>query len=112
MSEFLDSPDLSSNHSVFVFNLGVHFSIWLNFTTYKDLIDSVIRMIRSKFADEHNNKPIVIWKTTTSIEKEKTHPKNLTHWRFHTHQVCLPSTTHYSRNPRIRTSRGFKNLLG
>ena len=87
MSEFLDSPDLSSNHSVFVFNLGVHFSIWLNFTTYKDLIDSVIRMIRSSFADEHNNKPIVIWKTTTSIEKEKTHPKNLTHWRFHTHQV-------------------------
>ena len=87
MSEFLDSPDLSSNHSVFVFNLGVHFSIWLNFTTYKDLIDSVIRMLRSRFADEHNNKPIVIWKTTTSIEKEKTHPKNLTHWRFHTHQV-------------------------
>ena len=56
-------------------------------------MDSVITLLRRKVEVQHNNKPIVIWKTTTSVEKEKTHlmfaelPKNKTHWRFHTHQV-------------------------
>ena len=92
-TNILDSPDMRRQNSVFLFNLGVHHSISLNFTTYRDLVDSVITLLRRKVEVQHNNKPIVIWKTTTSIEKEKTHlmfaelPRNKTHWRFHTHQV-------------------------
>ena len=87
LTNSLDSPDMRRQSSVFVFNLGVHYSISLNFTTYRDLVDSVIILLKRNVDVQNNNKPIVIWKTTTSIEKEKTHPKNLTHWRFHTHQV-------------------------
>ena len=76
---------------MFLFNLGVHYSISLNFTTFRDLVDSVIMLLRRKIDVQHNNKPIVIWKTTSSIEKEKTSPKNLTRWRFHTRQVSASS---------------------
>ena len=87
LTNILDSPDVRRQNSVFVFNLGVHYSISLNFTTYRDLVDSVIMLLRRKVDIQNNNKPIVIWKTTTSIEKEKTYQKNLTRWRFHTRQV-------------------------
>ena len=93
LTNILDSPDMRGQNSVFVFNLGVHYSMSLNFTTYRDLVDSVIILLKRNVDVQNNNKPIVIWKTTTSIEKEKTHlmfaelPKNKTHWRFHTHQV-------------------------
>ena len=82
---------MRGQNSVFLFNLGVHYSISLNFTTFRDLVDSVIMLLRRKVDVQHNNKPIVIWKTTTSIEKEKTYPKNLTRWRFHTRQVFASS---------------------
>ena len=87
LTNILDSPDMRRQNSVFLFNLGVHYSMSLNFTTYRDLVDSVIMLLRRKVDIQNNNKPIVIWKTTTSIEKEKTYPKNLTRWRFHTRQV-------------------------
>ena len=87
LTNILDSPDMRGKKSVFLFNLGVHYTISLNFTTYRDLVDSVIMLLRRKVDVQNNNKPIVIWKTTTFIEKEKTHPKNSTHWRFHTRQV-------------------------
>ena len=93
MSDILDSPDMRTQNSVFVFNLGVHYSISLNFTTYKDLIDSVVKLIKNKIEHGHGHTAVPVWKTTTSIEKENTHkmfaelPRNKTHWRFHTHQV-------------------------
>lgn len=93
MNEILDSPDMKTQNSVFLFNLGVHFSISLNFTTYKHLIDNVVKLIQSKTVQENGNMAMPIWKTTTSIEKENVHkmfaelPRNKTHWRFHTHQV-------------------------
>ena len=69
---------MRGQNSVFEFNLGVHYSMSLNFTTYRDLVDSVIILLKRNVDVQNNNKPIVIWKTTTSIEKEKTYPKNLT----------------------------------
>ena len=93
MNDILDSPDLRTGKSVFLFNLGVHYPISLNFTTYKDLIDNVVKLIKTKITNRNGNMAVPIWKTTTSIEKEKTHkmyaelPRNVTHWRFHTHQV-------------------------
>ena len=73
LTNILDSPDMRGQNSVFVFN--------------RDLVDSVIKLLKRNVDVQNNNKPIVIWKTTTSIEKEKTYPKNLTRWRFHTRQV-------------------------
>ena len=76
---------MRSQNSVFLFNIGVHYTISINFTTYKDLIDSVVKLIKSRVDVGNQNMPIVIWKTSTSIEMEKTYLK--THWRFHTYQV-------------------------
>ena len=42
LTNILDSSDMRGQNSVFVFNLGVHYSMSLNFTTYRDLVDSVI----------------------------------------------------------------------
>lgn len=92
MSKILDSSDLKTQDSVFLFNLGVHYSVSLSFTTYRRLIDNVVRLLRRKLGNTAQNMPILIWKTTTSIEKEMVHkmyaelPRNKTHWRFHTHQ--------------------------
>ena len=86
----LDSPDMRGQNSVVLFNLGVHYIISLNFTTYRDLVDSVIILLRRKVDVQHNNKPIVIWKTTTSVEREKAR-KDLTHFRFYTRQVTASS---------------------
>lgn len=93
MSKIFDSPDMKKQDSVFLFNLGVHYSVSLNFTTYRHLIDNVVRLIKSKTDHSNGNMAMPIWKTTTSIEKEMCHkmfaelPTNKTHWRFHTHQV-------------------------
>ena len=93
MSEILNSSDLKTQDSVFLFNLGVHYSVSLNFTTYRRLIDNVVKLVKKKLDNTMENMPILIWKTTTSIEKEMVHkmyaelPRNKTHWRFHTHQV-------------------------
>ena len=93
MTEILDSADMKTHNSVFLFNLGVHFSVSLNFTTYRHLIDNIVKLVKRKTFEKNENTAIPIWKTTTSIEKENVHkmyaelPRNITHWRFHTHQV-------------------------
>ena len=97
MADILDSPEMQTQNSFFLFNLGVHYSISLNFTTYKGLIDNLVKLIKSKMNHKNENMATPVWKTTTSIEKEKTHKmyaelrKNVTHWRFHTHQVMQQS---------------------
>ena len=48
LTNILDSPDMRRQNSVFLFNLGVHYPISLNFTTYRDLVDSVIKLLRRK----------------------------------------------------------------
>ena len=93
MADILDSPEMQTQNSFFLFNLGVHYPISLNFTTYKGLIDNLVKLIKTKMNHKNENMVTPVWKTTTSIEKEKTHKmyaeltKNVTHWRFHTHQV-------------------------
>lgn len=94
MASVLDSPGLKHQNSLFLFNLGVHYHISINFTTFKDLIDNVVKLINNKVLQKGENVTIFpVWKTATSIEREKAHklyperlPTNVTHWRFHTHQ--------------------------
>ena len=93
MADILDSPEMQTQNSVFLFNLGVHYHLSLNFTTYKGLIDNLVRLIKSKMEHKNENMATPVWKTTTSIEREKALkiykelPKNVTFGRFHTHQV-------------------------
>ncbi|XP_028409614.1 uncharacterized protein LOC114532328 isoform X2 [Dendronephthya gigantea] len=73
-------------HSLLLLNLGLHYPISLNFTTFQKLIDDVIQVLimREKGLGSHAR---VVWKTTTSIRKENTKPpRNATGWRFFTEE--------------------------
>ncbi|KAL9979520.1 hypothetical protein ACROYT_G017195 [Oculina patagonica] len=92
IKESLARPGMSGKESVFLFNVGIHYSLVLNFTTYKRLIGSVITMLTrrtgAKFKRELGSQALRIWRSSTFIERE--HLKkmytgdNLTKWRFHT----------------------------
>lgn len=79
---------MTGNHSVFFFNVGIHYSLVLNFTTYRRLIQSLITLLKR---DSLGSKALQIWRSSTAIERE--HLKklyagdNLTKWRFHTSPV-------------------------
>ena len=85
--EVLLSERMTTADSLLVLNLGLHFPIGINFTTYQNLITDVIRLLRNR-EKELGSKARVIWKTMTAIHKEKVaKPRNKTHWRFFTDQV-------------------------
>ena len=81
----LDTNVMRSPHNLLLLNLGLHYPISINFTTFQTLIDNVIKVLKSR---EEGVGPRVIWKTTTSMHKENAiPPRNLTHFRFSTEQV-------------------------
>ncbi|CAH3194372.1 unnamed protein product [Porites evermanni] len=85
IKQILTRPEMTGNHSVFFFNVGIHYSLVLNFTTYRRLIQSLITLLKR---DSLGSKALQIWRSSTAIERE--HLKklyagdNLTKWRFHT----------------------------
>ena len=88
----LTRHDMNREESLLLFNLGIHYSVSLNFTTYQKLIDSVIRLLqRGEDGVSPSYKGKAVWKTSTAIEKEKVGKYfgglNRTSWRFHTYQV-------------------------
>ncbi|KAK3714380.1 hypothetical protein QZH41_020627, partial [Actinostola sp. cb2023] len=91
MRELLTHPDMNDNpNSTLLLNIGLHFVMTLNFTTYQKFIDHVIYML-SRPGDDFESwyKAKVIWKTTTAIYKENAKEKNSTHFRFLTSQRIL-----------------------
>ncbi|XP_031560933.1 uncharacterized protein LOC116296952 [Actinia tenebrosa] len=89
--DVLSDPDMDSN-STLLLNLGLHFVMTINFTTYQKLIDHVIDMLTEKKpGSEHDlwYKSRVVWKTTTAIMKENASQKQVTHFRFLTSQRIL-----------------------
>ena len=87
---------MKGNRSVFFFNIGIHYSMSLNLTTYQRLIDSVIKMLKQDSGTGDDNKArrsetLSIWRSSTAIEAEnfgKTFwGENLTEWRFHNNPV-------------------------
>lgn len=88
IKRILTRPEMTGNHSVFFFNVGIHYSLVLNFTTYRRLIQSLITLLKR---DNLGSKALQIWRSSTAIERE--HLKklyagdNLTKWRFHTSPV-------------------------
>ena len=97
--EVLDEPFMQTENSVLLLNLGIHFPIGINFTTYQGLIDDLIRSVKETEVDSRGvrvplYKAKVIWKTSTAIHKENAPSKNTTNWRFFTTQVCSPNSLH------------------
>lgn len=87
IKEILTQPDMVNNpNSTMLLNLGLHFVMTLNFTTYQRLIDHVIDVLRNP---DDQFKAKVIWKTTTAIYKENAKQRNSTHFRFLTSQVSF-----------------------
>lgn len=83
----LRNDDMQSGDSLLVLNLGLHFPIGINFTTYQKLITDVIKMLKHR-EQELGSKAKVIWKTMSAIHKENAgKPWNVTNWRFFTDQV-------------------------
>lgn len=95
--EVLDHPFMQTENSVLLLNLGLHFPIGINFTTYRELIDDLVRILKETEVDSRGiraplYKAKVIWKTSTAIHKENAPSKNTTNWRFFTTQVCSPNS--------------------
>ena len=85
--EVLLSKGMTTADSLLVLNLGLHFPIGINFTTYQSLITDVIRLLKNR-EKELGSKARVIWKTISAIQKEIVKkPRNETFWRFLTDQV-------------------------
>ena len=88
----LRRPLMQKEESVLLLNLGIHFPIGINFTTYQRLIGDLIENLKETKVDSQGKrvpkyKAKVIWKTSTAIHKENASVKNKTHWRFFTTQV-------------------------
>ena len=78
--------------SVLLLNLGIHYPIGVNFTTYQKLIGDLINKLKETRVDSQGNivpkyKAKIIWKTSSAVHKEKAQELNKTHWRFFTTQV-------------------------
>ncbi|XP_022790075.1 uncharacterized protein LOC111329605 [Stylophora pistillata] len=95
IKKILDSLDMRGNQSVFFFNVGLHYSITLNFTTYQMLIDSIIKVLRRRDTGTENEgalsgRPLPIWRSNAAIEVERFEdffPQgNYTERRFYTNQ--------------------------
>ena len=71
--------------SLFVLNLGIHYTLTINFTTYQQLIDDVIQILLDREVGL-GSRAKVVWKTTTSTDSEGL-PVHWTMRRFYTGQV-------------------------
>ena len=88
----LRRPLMQEEESMLLLNLGLHFPIGINFTTYQRLIGDLIGSLKETEVDSQGKsvpkyKAKVIWKTLTAIHKENASVKDKTNWRFLTTQV-------------------------
>ena len=79
--DILRDPRMKDHSSTFLINLGIHYTLSINFTTYQKLIDEVLVILRNRKELGSNAK--IVWKTITSIRKEfEKSNSNLMTWRF------------------------------
>ena len=91
----VNHPKMMNQESALIFNLGVHYTS-LNFTTFQKLINdilAVLTMVKELTTNgtSWNWKPIVIWKTSTAMLRERIPLKYLylDCIRFQTNQVSI-----------------------
>ena len=90
--QVLTNPIMESPNSTLLLNLGLHFAARLNFSTYQAFLYDVVHMLKEtntalRGKEVQKYKARVIWKTTSSMHKEKSDRLNDTGWRFFTPQV-------------------------
>lgn len=90
----LRRPEMQQKGSVLLLNLGLHFPISVNFTTYQRFIGDVINNLKETKVNSQGirvpkYKVKVIWKSSTAIHKENAEVRNKTNWRFFTTQVFI-----------------------
>ena len=72
IQKVLDSHDMRGNQSVFFFNVGIHYSLSLNFTAYQMLIDSIIKILRRDNDTENEgalkSRTLFIWRSNAAVE--------------------------------------------
>lgn len=104
IQKVLDSLNMTGNQSVFFFNVGIHYSLSLNFTAYQMLIDSIIEILRRDTGTENegalSSRALHIWRSNAAVEAERfkdCFPQvNYTEWRFFTNQVIIQVETSYA----------------
>ena len=85
--DVLRNNAMKSPQSLLVLNLGLHYTICINLTSYQKLIDDVI-VISLDRKDGLGSRAKVVWKTTTSADNEKGGPLSRIK-RFYTEQVIM-----------------------
>ena len=106
----LGRPEMNNENSVMILNLGLHYMESTSFTNYQLLMNGVLDLLNEKNTEtgELKYKTRVIWKTTTSMNKEKDVGSRLkADWqRF----LNLPVGRY--NIPRILRSNALDDLLG
>ena len=73
IQKVLDSLNMTGNQSVFFFNVGIHYSLSLNFTAYQMLIDRIIDILRRSTGNENenalSNRALSIWWNNAAIAR-------------------------------------------
>ena len=72
LRKVLERPDMNEN-SVMILNLGLHYMESVSLRDYQKLLDKVVELLNEKDgkSGELKHKSRVIWKTSTSLSKEK-----------------------------------------
>jgi hypothetical protein len=92
LDDVISNPIFDQN-SVILVNSGLHYLESSNFTNYKKVVDGIILLFQRGNFDVNLGKNVkvfpgqVIWKTTTSLYKDKLDGKQLQTRRFLTSQV-------------------------
>ena len=89
----LNRTELQRQTSVLLLNLGLHYPVSVNFTTFQRIIGDVINILKETELNPQGKevpkyKAKVIWKSTTALCKHKGRIPNSTDSRFLTTQVC------------------------
>ena len=72
LRKVLERPEMNEN-SVLILNLGLHYMESISLKNYQNLLDKVVDLLneRDSTTGELRHKSRVIWKTSTSLSKEK-----------------------------------------
>ena len=89
----LNTTELQQPSSVLLLNLGLHYPVSVNFTTFQKVIGQVINLLKETQVDLQGREVLkykakIIWKSTTALCKHKRKKFNPTDSRFLTPQVC------------------------
>lgn len=72
LRRILEQPEMDEN-SVMILNLGLHYTESVTFKDYQKLLNKVVDLLNERGSEtrELKHKTRVIWKTSTSLSKEK-----------------------------------------